>query len=443
MKRARDDSSAAGATGQEGSRPGEGSEWWANEPKQHFHNALQKMGRTGGSGELWTIAAVKGGGFECRIADDPVLGTLVCVGRSKKDATDKVALAGCRLLHTRGFLHHDHGKVMGGKKKKKAQSSGGGGVAAGGAGGGGGGDSGGGKASRPSTASAPRPAVHPFCLPFSQPLMNGAHAAKKGSSKLIGDGGVLRLQLRDDALEALSSSLGTAWGKQAAEHFRTSPPKPYDDLRAALLPRLVPLAPYRPAVAPGEASAAASGESAAEPEAASPRRSAAMQPVLVSAAQAQWRRRQLPITFSRDGGGDVGGDGGLVGGGLRSRLPVFARRDEVLAALGGGGGGGAPSVVVLGGETGSGKSTQVPQLIADGLLERLAGGAAGGAAAGEESCLALPAEILVTQPRRVAAISVASRVAVERGEELGDSVGYTVRLESTPPKVSHKRSACT
>lgn len=38
--------------------------------------------------------------------------------------------------------------------------------------------------------------------------------------------------------------------------------------------------------------------------------------------------------------------------------------------------------------------------------------------------------ILVTQPRRIAAISISERVAKERGENLGEIVGYQVRLES-------------
>lgn len=38
--------------------------------------------------------------------------------------------------------------------------------------------------------------------------------------------------------------------------------------------------------------------------------------------------------------------------------------------------------------------------------------------------------IMCTQPRRISAISIAERVAAERGERCGDNVGYTIRLES-------------
>ena len=42
--------------------------------------------------------------------------------------------------------------------------------------------------------------------------------------------------------------------------------------------------------------------------------------------------------------------------------------------------------------------------------------------------------IVVTQPRRISAVSVADRVAQERGEELGQSIGYSVRFESMLPR---------
>ena len=41
-----------------------------------------------------------------------------------------------------------------------------------------------------------------------------------------------------------------------------------------------------------------------------------------------------------------------------------------------------------------------------------------------------PCRILCTQPRRISALSVADRVAAERGEKIGQAVGYQIRLES-------------
>ena len=61
------------------------------------------------------------------------------------------------------------------------------------------------------------------------------------------------------------------------------------------------------------------------------------------------------------------------------------------------------------GETGSGKSTQVPQIILDELITRR-----------------VPGRIIVSQPRRIAATTLAERVATERGQDLGSSIGYQI-----------------
>jgi HrpA-like RNA helicase len=84
-------------------------------------------------------------------------------------------------------------------------------------------------------------------------------------------------------------------------------------------------------------------------------------------------------------------------------LPVVARREDLLAALR------DHQVVVIAGETGSGKSTQLPKI----CLE-LGRGHAG--------------RIGHTQPRRIAARTLASRVAQELGRETGGLVGYKVRF---------------
>lgn len=71
------------------------------------------------------------------------------------------------------------------------------------------------------------------------------------------------------------------------------------------------------------------------------------------------------------------------------------------------------SVAIINGQTGSGKTTQVPQYIL-------------------EECTRLnkPCRIVCTQPRRIATVTVANRVAEERCEPLGETVGYQIRLES-------------
>ena len=88
----------------------------------------------------------------------------------------------------------------------------------------------------------------------------------------------------------------------------------------------------------------------------------------------------------------------------RPALPVDACRDDILGLVA------ANQVVVITGDTGSGKSTQLAQFL------HQAGYAKGGA-------------IAITQPRRVGAVSVSRRVAQEMGVKLGEEVGYSIRFE--------------
>jgi ATP-dependent helicase HrpA len=85
-------------------------------------------------------------------------------------------------------------------------------------------------------------------------------------------------------------------------------------------------------------------------------------------------------------------------------LPVVEHRQEILTALA------AHQVIVVVSETGSGKTTQLPKMLAEAL----------GPEGGRIGC---------TQPRRIAAASVARRVAEELRVPLGDFVGYQVRFE--------------
>ena len=72
-------------------------------------------------------------------------------------------------------------------------------------------------------------------------------------------------------------------------------------------------------------------------------------------------------------------------------------------------------VVVVSGETGCGKTTQLPQYILESEIE-----AARGA-----FC-----SIICTQPRRISAMSVSERVAAERGEKLGESVSFWLHFRN-------------
>ncbi|CDR94615.1 ATP-DEPENDENT RNA HELICASE, putative [Babesia bigemina] len=88
----------------------------------------------------------------------------------------------------------------------------------------------------------------------------------------------------------------------------------------------------------------------------------------------------------------------------RCRLPIYSYRHELLSAIRN-----HPILVVVG-DTGSGKTTQIPQYLYE----------VGYGKAGKIGC---------TQPRRVAAMAVASRVSQEVGCKLGQEVGYTIRFE--------------
>ena len=85
-------------------------------------------------------------------------------------------------------------------------------------------------------------------------------------------------------------------------------------------------------------------------------------------------------------------------------LPISVRKDDIISAIR------KHPVVIVSGETGSGKTTQIPKFCL----------AAGRGVGGRIGC---------TQPRRIAATSVARRIAEEMGEPLGQSVGYKIRFQ--------------
>lgn len=91
-------------------------------------------------------------------------------------------------------------------------------------------------------------------------------------------------------------------------------------------------------------------------------------------------------------------------------LPVSLRRDDIAAAIN------AHQVVIVSGETGSGKTTQLPKICLE--LGR-----------GQTKMIGH------TQPRRLAATSVASRIAQELHSEIGDWVGYQIRFSD---RTSHQ-----
>ncbi|XP_028143428.1 ATP-dependent DNA/RNA helicase DHX36 isoform X2 [Diabrotica virgifera virgifera] len=91
---------------------------------------------------------------------------------------------------------------------------------------------------------------------------------------------------------------------------------------------------------------------------------------------------------------------------FRNSLPVYEHRNEIVETIK------ANKFVILSSETGSGKTTQVPQYILEDAFAKRT-----------------PCKIICTQPRRISTVAVAERVAVERRESVGDTIGYHIKLE--------------
>ena len=90
-------------------------------------------------------------------------------------------------------------------------------------------------------------------------------------------------------------------------------------------------------------------------------------------------------------------------------LPIVVKKDAIIAAIKNN------PVVIVSGETGSGKTTQIPKLCMD-------------------AGLGIDGKIGCTQPRRIAAITVAQRISEELEEPLGTSVGYKIRFTDKTSK---------
>ncbi|XP_010424776.1 PREDICTED: DExH-box ATP-dependent RNA helicase DExH3-like [Camelina sativa] len=101
---------------------------------------------------------------------------------------------------------------------------------------------------------------------------------------------------------------------------------------------------------------------------------------------------------------------------FRKSLPSFKDKERLLQAIA------RNQVIVVSGETGCGKTTQLPQYILESEIESGRGA----------FC-----NIICTQPRRISAMAVSERVSAERGEPLGETVGFKVRLEGMRGKNTH------
>ncbi|KAJ0256913.1 DEAD/DEAH box helicase domain-containing protein [Hirschfeldia incana] len=99
----------------------------------------------------------------------------------------------------------------------------------------------------------------------------------------------------------------------------------------------------------------------------------------------------------------------------RKQLPVWRQKEEFIGVFK------KNQTMILEGDTGCGKSTQIPQFVIDALYDE---------SSDMKKCM-----VGCTQPRRVAAVSVSSRVAAEMDVTIGEEVGYTIRFEDcTSPR---------
>ncbi|XP_052862238.1 dosage compensation regulator [Anopheles cruzii] len=106
----------------------------------------------------------------------------------------------------------------------------------------------------------------------------------------------------------------------------------------------------------------------------------------------------------------------------RGKLPIAAMRNRIMTAIN------EFSVVLIRGNTGCGKTTQIGQYILEDYVNSGQGA----------YC-----NVCVTQPRRISAVSVSERIANERCESLGVSVGYAVRFDTVLPRPYGSILFCT
>ncbi|XP_049580651.1 ATP-dependent DNA/RNA helicase DHX36 [Syngnathus scovelli] len=109
---------------------------------------------------------------------------------------------------------------------------------------------------------------------------------------------------------------------------------------------------------------------------------------------------------------------------FRKKLPSYGKKEELVQLIN------SNQVLVVSGETGCGKTTQVTQFILDDYIRRGMGSVC---------------RVVCTQPRRISAISVAERVAAERAEQVGNgnSCGYQIRLQCKLPRGKGSILYCT
>ena len=247
------------------------------------------------------------------------------------------------------------------------------------------------KALTPSTAPPPKESYGPI-HPLDQARLDAERIKKAEMDALAGnDEDDDEEDANANAAQKAASESARAASKEAlaaaralAEHVRALDPEQAAERRIAALGPNAAAAAYDPKDAAAKMAAANEAAAAA---------AAARYPgVFVGASRRVAVTRDAEVVAAREG------------------LPILGSEHEIVDAIN------SNPVVVLCGETGCGKTTQVPQFLFE-------------AGYGDKTCLAHPGAVAVTQPRRVAVTSTATRVARELNVKLGKEVGYQVRYD--------------
>ena len=247
------------------------------------------------------------------------------------------------------------------------------------------------KALMPSTAPPPKESYGPI-HPLDQARLDAERIKKAEMDALAGNdedddeddanANAARNAASESARAASKEVLAAA--RALAEQVRALDPEQAAERRIAALGPNAAAAAYDPKDAAAKMAAANEAAAAA---------AAARYPgVFIGASHCVAVTRDAEVVAAREG------------------LPILGSEHEIVDAIN------SNPVVVLCGETGCGKTTQVPQFLFE-------------AGYGDKTCAAHPGAVAVTQPRRVAVTSTATRVARELNVALGKEVGYQVRYD--------------
>ena len=258
------------------------------------------------------------------------------------------------------------------------------------------------KALTPSTTPPPKASYGPI-HPLDQARLDAARVAEAERDAWAGDdearlpeggtdGKAVAAAASETARAASRAALAAA--RALSERVRALDPEQEAERRVAALGPNAAAAAYDPKDAAAKMAAANEAAAAA---------AAARYPgVFVGASRCVPVTRDAEVVAAREG------------------LPILGAEHEIVDAIN------SNPVVVLCGETGCGKTTQVPQFLFE-------------AGYGDPSCDAHPGAVAVTQPRRVAVTSTATRVARELNVTLGREVGYQVRYDKKVARENETR----